>query len=244
MRELTPDEIKYCRWISDDLKLLARLHAYELDEDTFVQLKKCKFPESLLLLNDDPNKPILPVIKSGLLEIENKQVTWDALAADFAAIYLNVSYQASPNESAWLDEDHLERQEPMFEIRNWYSKYHLTIPNWRIRQEDNLSLQLLFIAHLLSQKEIPIRDINHFMDFHILRWIGSFSELVFKRAETAFYASLAVVTARLLNEFRDELAEMEEKSRPSAQDIEMATTKEKREIVYDPLFYSSQNGGW
>jgi len=38
------------------------------------------------------------------------------LAADFAAIYLNHSIQASPCESVWLDEEGLMRQQPMFKV--------------------------------------------------------------------------------------------------------------------------------
>lgn len=232
--------------ISDDLELLARLHAVELDQVTIENLAHAHFPYSLTLNGDErhPDKPIFPVVERGLQEISASQVSLDQLAADFAAIYLNVSYKASPNESAWIDEDHIERQEPMFEVRNWYLKYGLSIQDWRLRQDDNLSLQLLFISHLLRMEKIPFQDVAHFMDYHILRWIGKFADQIFNRADTAFYACLACLTSDYLEELRDLIAEVESKPRLSKEEIELSLQKPKEKIDFDPLFYSSHEGSW
>lgn len=237
---------KLWNWIGEDLRLLARLHAYEVDSETLDLLHKSQFPKSLALSVDESysDQAIIPVAQKSISEALTQEVSLDQLAADYAAIYLNVSYEASPNESAWIDEDNLERQEPMFEIRDWYTKYKLTIDNWRVRSDDNISLQLLFLSHLLTLPKIPLKDIGHFMDFHILRWVDDFAETIFQRAETGFYASLALLTARYLDEFRDVVAEVENKPRPSKAEVEKLSAKETVEPVFDPRFYSSHEGGW
>lgn len=235
---------------SEDLALLARLHAYELDQQTLDLLEKSQFPYSLALSVDEgvnSEKPVQPLLKKALEEIFSKEVSLDDLAADFSAIYLNVAYQASPNESAWLDDDHLERQEPMFEVRNWYTKYKLSIENWRVRQDDNLSLQLLFLSHLLKMEKVPLADIAHFMDFHLLRWVDEFAEKIFQRAETGFYATLALLTSRYANELRDIAAEILAEPRPTKEEIKKMAQKEKVDepaMSTDPLFYTSFEGGW
>lgn len=248
--ESTISEIRpLLNMIGQDLELLARLHGHELNLETVQLLKKAAFPQSLAIdvsevTSELNNGPLGPIMTSALDEVISGGVSEDELAADFAAIYLNGSFEASPNESAWLDEDHLERQEPMFEIRNWYKKYGLETGNWQVRPDDNLSLQLLFLGHLLQKDKLPIADLGHFMDFHLLRWVEDFAKIIFQRADTAFYASLAPITALYLNELRDIFAEIENKPRRSKTEIEAATKKVKEDIHFDPVYYSSNEGGW
>lgn len=233
-------------WLATDLKILARLHAYELDEATVLQLSKSDFPQSLAINIDDENQaqPLVEVMRRSIGEIQQQVVTKDLLDADFAAIYLNGAHDLSPNESAWLDEDHLERQEPMFEIRDWYRKYGLRIENWRTRSDDNIALQILFLSEMLAKRPLPLEDIGHFMDFHILRWIDDFAQGVFRRAETGFYASLGLLSARYLNGVRDLVAEWHMKPRLGRNEVAAMTRRESSAEVHDPLFYTSQSGGW
>lgn len=246
MKEASDPTARISSWLATDLKILARLHAYELDEPTIHQLLKSHFPQSLALNVDEENQdqPLVEVMKRSIDEIQQQVVTKDLLDADFAAIYLNGAYDLSPNESAWLDEDHLERQEPMFEIRDWYRKYGLKIENWRTRSDDNIALQILFLSEILAKKPIPLEDIGHFMDFHILRWIDDFAKGVFRRAETGFYASLGLLSARYLNGVRDLIAEWHQKPRLSRDEVAAMTKREASAEVHDPLFYTSQSGGW
>ena len=57
----------------------------------------------------------------------------DEMAADFADAYLTHGFRAAPTGSVWMTEDHLERQQPMFAVRDWYAHYGLTVPDWRLR---------------------------------------------------------------------------------------------------------------
>ena len=240
---------KFWSWVSEDLQLLARLHAVEMTPATIEQLLKGGFPDTLTLKRNHSDHPIGDVFKAALVEIENQTVTFDDLAADFAAIYLNGTCGASPNESPWIDDDELERQEPMFEVRDWYSKYRLKTEDWRIRPDDNLSLQLLFISHLIeaylvSYDETLIKEAAEFMDEHILRWIHKFAQKVYQRAETAFYSSLAVLTSEYIDEVRKVMANDYDLPVPSEEMMKRKTKKINETYEADPTYYSSLKGGW
>ncbi len=241
--------------MAEDLELLSRLHAFELDLQTLESLIKGDFPRPLVLHreNQTPKEPIeellflsLQKLKTELNDTSNIPNKLDELSADFAAIYLNVSYHASPNESPWLDEDGLEKQEPMFQVRNWYAKYGLKSKNWRIRSDDNLSLQLLFMAHLLRQKPIPWRDMGTFMDFHLLRWIRPFAEKIFQRADTAFYSGLALLTAKAVENLRVSIEEVSGIPRTSKKEVEESSQQRKPEALdsIDPSYYLSNKESW
>jgi len=131
----------------------------------------------------------------------------DALASDFADIYLSHAARVSPNASYWLSEDHLERQEPMFEARQWYRQYNMATPDWRKRPDDNLVCQLQFLALLLRHDEAPaLADAARFLDGGLLRWLPAFAAGVALRAGTAFYATAAHLTAATVDEIRGDLA--------------------------------------
>jgi len=109
--------------IGDDLALLARLHDRELDAPLIAILRKMpvdqwfalrlegsEFTEATRLLDDALKSAPDPLTAEAL----------DEMAAEYAAIYLNHTYRISPHESVWVDEDGLERQEPMFRVRAAY----------------------------------------------------------------------------------------------------------------------------
>jgi len=204
--------------IADDLSLLACLHGIELDVDTLAALDAAGFPNCLALP---------PATREGTearmlmtRAVENKDpdfsASLDELAADYAAIYLTGRYHASPNESAWLDEDGLERQEPMFAVREWYRKYDLGAGDWRRRQDDNLSLQLQFLAHLCTHAadDAALRPAVDFLDTHLLLWIDRFAERVASRAATPFYAAIGMLTADYLHALRAVLVTLADASSP------------------------------
>ncbi len=192
--------------VAEDLGLLARLHGVELDAATLAALRSAEFPGCLALPSATREGEEARLLMAHTLGGGDAalRASPDDMAADYAAIYLTGRYHASPNESAWLDEDGLERQEPMFAVREWYRKYDLEAGDWRRRQDDNLSLQLQFAAHLftLAADDAALRPAADFLDAHLLRWIGRFAERVGARAATPFYAALAMLTADYLHALR------------------------------------------
>ncbi len=219
----------FCGAVSEDLMLLRNLHAVELSPQTMAEVKTFGFPGCLQLQLDSAQAKEVFVLLDEAME------TWgdtpdptaiDVLAADFAGIYLNNACGAAPQESFWLDDDHLVMQQPMFQVRTIYSDFGLRVADWRRCPDDHLVHELGFIAHVL--KSPPFRDSMHhvagFMDEHLLRWLGSFANRVASRCDTSFYAGLAMLTGLYCERLRDLLAELLDEPRPSAEEIEARMT--------------------
>ncbi len=239
-------EEDFRRAVSGDLRLLARLHDHELSASDLQALARVGFPDNLgLRLEGDSGREALFFlcrVVASWAGLESEQPLVDALAADYAAIYLNHSYQASPFESVWLDEDHLAMQEPMFQVRAWYRRYGLAVPDWRRRADDHLAYQLEFMAHLAeSRAEETWSALARFLDEHPLRWIGDFAERVTQRAQEPFYVGLARITAAYLDELRDVLVQLLGEPRPDPEEIErrmqQATRAGQRPDLAQPAAY-------
>lgn len=211
--------------VAEDLQELAWLQDRELSYAIVEELKQVNFPDNLgLSLQSSASQEALDFMRQAIVElpipIDKKSL--DNLAVDFAAIYLNNSLHASPYESVWLTEEGLTRQEPMFQVRHWYQKYDLAVPDWRTRPDDHLVLQLQFISHLFSLDDQldTLREAGRFLDEHLLRWLKLFASRVAGRCESAFYAGLVLLVAQYLDELRDLLAQIIAEPRPSAEEIE------------------------
>jgi len=206
--------------VAEDLTLLARLHGLELDAATLTALTAAEFPGCLLLPAASREGEEARLLMTRALAGNDPAfaATLDDLAADYAAIYLSGRYHASPNESAWLDEDGLERQAPMFAVREWYRKFDLAAGDWRRRQDDNLSLQLQFVAHLcrIAADTAGWRAVAEFLDAHPLRWLDRFAERVAGRAATPFYAALGMLTNDYLRALRAALVVLADLPLPPA----------------------------
>lgn len=205
----------FAAWRSEmasELRTLAALHAFEIDAEVLRRLSEADYPgESVLPIDDDDSRQAVDLMRraiAGLRDATSTEI--DELAVDYAAIYLTGALHLSPNESAWLDEDHLERQQPMFEVRTWYERFGVRAADWRSRSEDNLSLQLMFIASLLELQDEngAIHEAATFMDQHLLRWLGDFSGGVAQRCSTKFYGALAIYTNSVIRALRAVVGEL------------------------------------
>ena len=210
----------FCEAVSEDLELLAALHDRELDALAIQQLKDLEFPLGLgLALHNEASAAALRQMETamaGLIDEKNPSLL-DDLAVDFADIYITYRVRAAPTESVWLDKDHLVRQQPMFQVREVYRKRGLKIVDEQMRPDDHIVTELRFLAHLFGQcgDAEALREAAAFLDQHLLRWIGLFSETVAARCRTNFYAALAVLTAAYCDELRDVLAQWLDEPRPA-----------------------------
>jgi len=224
--------------VADDLALFARLHREEVDAALLGSLRELGFPEALgLRLQGEQGRSALQAVRETMqrLPADLGAEQLDHLAADFADIYLNNRLRAAPNESVWLDDDGLMMQEPMFQVRDWYRRHGVAAEDWRRFPDDHLTLQLQFIAHLLSQNQLAAAA--QFMDEHLLRWLTDFAVRVANRCGTDFYAGVAVLTGAYLEELRDLLAELLEQPRPSPEEIAERMKQKKaqeKEAPYVP----------
>jgi putative dimethyl sulfoxide reductase chaperone len=216
-----------------DIRWLARLHGNELDAPMCRHLLSETFPENLVLLLDGESvRAAVELTRGALRELgeEPSPEALEALAADYAGIYLNYSFRASPSESVWIDEDQLAMQGPMFEVREWMGRHGLAVANWRVCPEDHLVHELEFLAYLLESGAgaEDFSEASDFMDRHLLRWAGAFCRRVAARCETSFYAGLNALTGHYLEELRDLLAEVTGRDRPSQEEIEAGIEAEAR----------------
>ena len=213
---------------AEDLALLARLHERELTPDLLAALRAADFPACLALQPKTvAGEAAFDLLRGALkgAECGGDSTSMDALHADFAAIYLNNTFSVSPLECVWLDPEGLMLQEPMFEVRRWYTHYALETSDWRRMPDDHLVQQLRFIAHLLTH---PLahgpKDAAAFMDHHVLRWIELFAARVAWRCQSGFYAGLALVTADALQTLRKALVTLADMP-----EIELEPIEEERQ---------------
>ena len=134
---------------------------------------------------------------------EPTPATLDALAVDYADLFLTHGYRVSPSASVWMTEDKLERQMPMFEVREWYAHYDISVPDWRKRADDHLVHELQFVAFLCARAEpVAAADAARFMDLLVLPWLPEFCDRAVGRVRQPFYAAVMRLTAAWLEDIR------------------------------------------
>lgn len=135
--------------------------------------------------------------------------TLDILAADFADCFLTHGYRLSPNGSVWMTIERLERQQPMFDVRDWYAHYGLEAPDWRIRADDHLVHELQFVQFLLAEATpVAALDAARFLDRHVLPWVPEYGRQMAARCATPLLAATGAVMADFLPLLRDLLADL------------------------------------
>lgn len=231
------------RGISEDCAALVILHDRELNLALIEDIKAGDLPHGIALLPaKQRTRDTLTLMEQAITDLpQSEGPALDALRSDYAAIYLNYSYQAAPYESVWRDEEHLTCQETMFEVRKLYAAEGLGVPNWRQRADDHLVYQLGFVAVLIGHREPQsLRSAARFMDEHLLTWINDFAEVVARRCETAFYAGLALFTAAYCDEIRDLLAKY--LNEPRAEPTQMSRPARKTAVKVPPPTRTAADG--
>lgn len=213
------------RAIAADAESLAALHDRELTADLIGALFDARFPDCLGLLPVTSDAlAAWSTMAEGLagLPANPDTVVLDDLAAEYAAIYLNGAYGASPCESVWLDDDRLTCQSAMFELRGIYAAAGLAATDWRMRSEDHLVLQLLYIAHAARHAagHEDWQALARMLDEHLLRWLNRFATRVATRSRSPFYAGLALLTHAWCETLRDLIARQINEARPSHEEVE------------------------
>ena len=238
----------FCEAVAEDLTQLAMLHNAEADNELIHRLRESGFPQRLgLKLVTMPARASMDLIETALNELPQPldQSSADELAVDYANIYLTHAYRASPNESVWTDEENLERQQSMFEVREYYAGFGLGAADWRQRADDHLVLQLLFLAHLFGHESLEqsLDTAARFMDEHLLRWLLPFADRVANRCATRFYAGINLLTAVYCEELRDLLAVILDTARPTQEEIEARMQRSGNHAAEVPVAFIPGAGG-
>lgn len=202
-----------------DFELLAHLHDREPTLAVIGALQECPISDQLgLVMSSDAALAALAAfdLAVGQLPKPATQMVADELAAGFADVYLRHTYRAAPTESVWLTEDGLERQAPMFLIRDYYRQHNLVVSDWANRPDDHIVLQLRFIAHLFGSAQSPadVAAVAEFLDAHLLRWVKRHAVRLVQADAPDFYTGLSLLTACYAEEVRDHLVEITGIERP------------------------------
>ncbi len=225
MRLSTADEAALRENARDGFALLARLHHAELDKQALDELRGADFASFFALLpEDEAARQACDVINRGwkVMDEGDEARLLDELAADYAATYLTYQNRVSPTESVWLDDDNLERQEPMMKVREWYERFGAAAPDWRKTPDDHIALQLAFLAHIMTLRgqedadaggdaaegaiwAASLEDAARFLDEHLMLWLDDFAAAAASQCATPFYAGLAMFTRSWVKAFRDGL---------------------------------------
>lgn len=234
--------------MADDLRSLAALFDREADASLVEALRGRRFPGVRVLGRSpeaDEAARTLDAVLAGLDDTMPAEAQ-DELAADYAAIFLNHALGASPSESVWIDADGLAWQGPMFEVRAWYRRYGLRVPDWRTRADDHLVAELHFVEILLRRTADPraLADLSRFLDEHLLRWLPSFAARVAARCATRFYASAVVLARSAVDELRERLVVPTGRPRPTREEIDRRTNAARPTPVAPIAFVPGNGPGW
>ena len=199
----------FLRRMADGLDVLIRFHDREMDHAVLSDLRSHNVAEGLfeLLISDDGQTAVQALI-AALQDLGTApdDATLDDLAAEFADLYLTHGYRVSPSGSVWLTEDKLERQMPMFEVRDWYEHYGITVPNWRIRADDHLVHELQFVSFLCRRADaVAAQDAGRFMDLHLLPWVPEFCRRAAEQVHQPLYGAVMQLTIAYLVDLRQSL---------------------------------------
>lgn len=209
---LMPQVVQQLAAIAQDLYLLARFHDRELDVDIVGGLLQHPMAQwlSIELESEEARKAVATLDEAlNALPVRPSDEIYDQLAVDFADVYLTHRYRVAPTGSVWLTEDHLERQAPMFAVREWYQKYEMEVSDWRLRSDDHIVHELQFLAHLCELgTTAAARDADLFLDQHVLNWVPDFARAICERCPQPIYVASAALTAAYLEELRDYLSDV------------------------------------
>ena len=206
---MCPAEAARLSGLADGLDVLIRLHDRELDAEVLYGLQSHHVAESLIeLLAKGDGQTAARALATAISQIgpEPDDAVLDELAADYADLYLTHGYRVAPSGSVWLTEDKLERQLPMFEVRDWYEHYGVSVPDWRVRADDHLVHELQFVSLLChAGNRVAAQDAGRFMDLHVLPWMPEFCRRAAARVNQPVYAAMMTLTGLYLDELRTAL---------------------------------------
>jgi len=145
-------------------------------------------------------------------------VALETLQAEYTRLFIGPGpVVAPPWESVYVSEERLLFQRETFQVRAWYARFDLTVPNLHREPDDHIGLELSFVAHLaeLALRAIQAQEQERFQEAleaqrrflaeHLLRWGPGWCSSVEAASANEFYSGLALVTRGALSELSEQL---------------------------------------
>jgi TorA maturation chaperone TorD len=145
-----------------------------------------------MLDSDADFKQAITEVGCDLSELTNKSTVLARLAEDFCQLFLGPSNHLPPYQSVWID-GHFAGQHSV-DMRKWCEIAHVNVDPSTI-EADQLGVQLTVMARIVEAEQ---RDAEEHFFRHHLSWTRPLTQLASERASTAFYGSIAKVTAAYL----------------------------------------------
>ena len=143
----------------------------------------------------------------------------ETLQAEYTRLFIGPGpVLAPPWESVYFSEERLLFQRETFQVRAWYARFELTVPNLHREPDDHIGLELSFVARLaeLALQAIQAREQEGFQEAleaqrrflaeHLLKWGPGWCSRVEATSGSEFYRGLALVTRGALSEISEQLA--------------------------------------
>ena len=143
----------------------------------------------------------------------------ESLQAEYTRLFIGPGpVVAPPGESVYFSEERLLFQRETFQVRAWYARFKLAVPNLHREPDDHIGLELSFVAHLaeLALQAIQAHEEEGFQEAleaqrrflaeHLLRWGPGWCSRVEAASTNEFYSGLALVTRGALSELSEQLA--------------------------------------
>lgn len=213
------DAAVFASAVASDLEMIASLHDREPAAAIVEAMQKAPLERQLaLVLGSEPALSALAALSLAVDELPRPvdEAALDELAVGYADVYLRYTYRAAPEESVWLNEEGLLRQEPMFAAREFYRRNSLVSTDWAKRPDDHLVVELRFLSRLLAgaARQDGFAEAARFLDAHLLRWVKRFAVRLVQAGAPNWYAALGLLTASYLEELRDHLTALSGLERP------------------------------
>jgi len=130
-----------------------------------------------------------------------------ALQDDHLKLFVGLGKVIAPMwGSVYFSEKKLLFQEQTLQVREWYARYGLQAERLNSEPDDNIGLEMLFVAHLASMAlhaieqddqralEEALQAQREFLSEHLLRWGPVWAKIVKEHASTDFYRGIAHLT--------------------------------------------------
>lgn len=196
--------------VADDLAVLSRLFASEMDRPMMEWLRISRFPTGIAIgAEGDEGASVLRRMTHAiaLLPQVGEREAREALSRDFARLIHSPALPETACESHWTKDGCSS------EIVRLYESHGFDLRDRSQRPADFLAYELGFLAHLLEDSKLPGGICGalaaEFLDQHLLKWVPDFLDEMAKRARTEFYGALAALLGLYLARLFSSLGHVE-----------------------------------